>query len=252
MKLNFRRSGDGEPLIILHGLFGSLDNWQTISKKFAENFTVYLVDQRNHGHSPHSDEMNYFAMADDLAELMESENISKANLLGHSMGGKTILFFAQNYAEKIKKMIVADMGMKRYPPHHDVIFNALLSADLEKLKTRKEVEDHVEQYISDPAVVAFLLKNLYWKEKDQLAWRMNLQVLYREIDEILTSVPDKEITSPTLFIRGGKSNYITDDDMEKIRQQVPQAAFVTIEKAGHWIHAEAPREFYEAVMNFLR
>jgi esterase len=146
---------------------------------------------------------------------------------------------------------VADMGMKRYPPHHNTIFEALLSADLDQLKTRKAVEEHVKGYIHDISVVQFLLKNLYWSDKEQLAWRMNLHVLHREIDEILAAVPPGTISAPTLFIRGGKSNYILEEDYETIRTQIPDVKFLTIENAGHWIHAEAPKEFFEAVMNFL-
>ena len=251
MKLHFRKYGVGEPLIILHGLFGSSDNWQTLGKKFAEKFTVYLVDQRNHGHSPHADDMNYSVMSDDLLELMQDEQISKAHLLGHSMGGKTVMQFATQHEDKINKLIVADIGPKEYPSHHDIVFKALFAVDLEHTKTRGEAESVIRSIIDDTGTVQFILKNLYWTENNQLQWRFNLNVLHENIHEILKSVPVSEINVPTLFIRGAKSNYILDDDFDGIYSQFKNAEIKTIENAGHWVHAEKPLEFYQIVAAFL-
>lgn len=251
MKLHFRTIGEGKPLIILHGLFGSSDNWQTLAKVFTDHHKVYLVDQRNHGHSGFSDEMDYDVMADDLKELIITEQIHKPDIIGHSMGGKTVLFFAQRYPELIDRMIIVDMGLKKYPPHHDLIFEALLSVDLDKIKSRKEAEEIMKMKITDFSVMQFLLKNLYWSEKEKLDWRFNLQVLYREIEQILAAVPAGKINVPTLFIRGEKSNYILESDYESIREQIPDVQFITIKNVGHWVHAEAPKEFADVVKNYL-
>jgi pimeloyl-ACP methyl ester carboxylesterase len=239
-------------MIILHGLFGTSDNWQTHAKLFAQNHVVYLIDQRNHGHSPHTDEMDYYAMADDVKEIFDEEKISNAILMGHSMGGKTAMFFAQEHAHLIDKLIVVDMGIKKYPPHHQLIFEALMAVDLDKVKTRKEVETIVSSYFQDQTIIQFLLKNLYWTDREQLAWRMNLQVLYRDIENILVAIPNKVCNLPTLFLRGGKSNYVLDEDWDDIKHHFPQATLQTIEKAGHWVHAEAPKEFYEAINEFIK
>jgi esterase len=251
MKLHYRILGEGEPVLILHGLFGSSDNWQTLSKTIAEKYRVILIDQRNHGHSHHSDEMNYDLMVDDLMEMIRDENLSGIRLMGHSMGGKTAMFFAQRYPELLKQLIVVDMGLKKYPPHHQIIFEAMLSVDLKTVKSRKEVEETLRSYIQEPSVIQFLLKNLYWSDKEQLAWRFNLHVLYREIDEILAAVPPGRIDVQSLFIRGERSNYILDSDFEKIEEQFPNSSVKTIPNAGHWVHAEAPQLFLSTVMEFL-
>lgn len=252
MKLHFKTIGEGKPFIILHGLFGSADNWQTLAKTIAGEFKVYLVDQRNHGHSPHDQEMNYFTMAEDLQQLLREEGIEKANIMGHSMGGKTAMYFALQYPEFLEKLIVVDMGTKKYPPHHQLIFDALLSVDLDRVSMRKEVEEHLRKSIHDNSVIQFLLKNLYWSEKEKLDWRFNLHVLFREIDAILESVPSGKVETETLFIRGEKSNYILNTDFQSIKDQFPNSSIETIPGAGHWVHAEAPVPFLNAVMRFLR
>lgn len=251
MNLHYRILGSGQPLIILHGLFGSADNWQTLAKGFAEKFKVVLVDQRNHGHAPHTDEMNYDVMADDLYELFQKENLKNAIVMGHSMGGKTAMWFAQKHEELLDKLIVVDMGLKKYPPHHQIIFNALLSLDLNLVKTRKEAEVHLRKTITDAGVLQFLLKNLYWSEREQLDWRFNLPILYREIDAILEAVPSGRVNVDTLFIRGEKSNYILESDYETIKKQFPRSEIKTVMGAGHWVHAEKPKEFFEVVGRFI-
>lgn len=251
MKLHFKTLGEGEPVIILHGLFGSADNWQTLAKTIAERFKIYLVDQRNHGHSPHAEEMSYPIMADDLKAMMDDEGLDKAIVVGHSMGGKTAIHFAANYPDRLKKLVVVDMGVKRYPPHHQIIFNALLGVNLDQVKTRKEVETHLREHILDASVVQFLLKNLYWSERERLDWRFNLPVLHRDIDLILDEAPTDRMTVPTLFIRGEKSNYILESDFEALHDQFLQSEIVTIPGAGHWVHAEAPQQFLHELMRFI-
>ncbi len=250
MKLHFRKIGEGQPFLILHGLFGSADNWQTLARAIGEKFAVYLIDQRNHGHSPHSDEMDYPSMAADLHALITDEKLENPILCGHSMGGKTAMYYTHLYPGIAEKLIVVDMGLKAYPPHHQRIFEALLSTDLDKMSSRREVEAHIRTYIEEPAVIQFLLKNLYWQDKEQLAWRMNIPVLYRETEAILEAVPADSIDIPALFIRGGKSNYILESDFPAIQKQYPRAEIVTLEEAGHWVHAEAPEAFLREVVDF--
>ncbi|MDQ3191316.1 MAG: alpha/beta fold hydrolase [Bacteroidota bacterium] len=254
MKLNFKKSGTGQPLIILHGLFGSLDNWQTLGKQFAVKFTVFLVDQRNHGQSPHSDKWNYQVMADDLDEFITMENIKDPIVVGHSMGGKTAMLHAVQNPKKIKKLIVADMAPRQYEPHHEQILAALNAVDFDKISSRKEAEDILAEYINDFGTKQFLLKNLYWKdvENKKLSWRFNLEAISNNIEDVGKAIPqDKPAKNlPVLFIRGGKSNYVTERDNDSIKKIFPTAEIKTIENAGHWLHAEAPEEFYQMVIEF--
>ncbi len=250
MKLFYKKYGEGQPMIIVHGLFGMLDNWQTLGKKFAENFEVFLIDQRNHGHSPHSDIMNYQAMADDLHEFILDHNLSDVILLGHSMGGKTVMTYATEHPEFIDKLIVVDIAPKQYPMHHQQILAGLNSIDLGKIKNRREADEQLKKYIDNVSIRQFLLKNLYWIEKGKLAWRFNLPVIERNMNDILAATPQIRVETPTLFIRGEKSGYITEDDYQDIYNQFVNSEIETIYGVGHWVHAENPLEFYNLVMEF--
>ena len=251
MKLNFKKSGEGKPLVILHGLFGSSDNWGSLGKKFAENNLVYLVDLRNHGRSPHSKEMSYELMADDLLELIEDENINSPIILGHSMGGKAALLFAEKYPKYLDKLIVADIGLKAYPMHHDDILKALNSVNLQGISSRNEAQQYIQVHIENLGIQQFLLKNLYWIEKGKLAWRMNLKVIAKNIGEILVKINIHKNPINTLFIRGEMSNYILKEDFGKILESFPNGEVKTIPKVGHWLHAENPTEFYKIVRKFI-
>lgn len=252
MKLNYKKLGEnGPPLIILHGLFGSLDNWQTMGKQLAENYQVYLVDQRNHGKSPHSIEFNYDLMVEDLAELVDDLNLKDIYLMGHSMGGKTAIGFAAEYETLVKKLIVIDISHKQYPRHHDQILKGINHLDLQSLKTRGEANDAMEKIIEDPSVRQFLLKNLYWIEKGRLDWRMNVPVLTNEIDKIIEEVYFGTIDTPTLMIRGALSNYVLESDYPLLHQKFSHLEIYTIENAGHWVHAEAPEMLYNKIRTFL-
>ena len=252
MKLHYRKYGEGQPLIILHGLFGSSDNWQTLGKKFAENFEVYLVDQRNHGHSPKSDEFNYQLLSDDLYNLIRDLELENIILVGHSMGGKTVMTFAQKYPEFIEKLIVVDIGPKAYPMHHNIILEGLNSLDLSIIKSRGQADKQLSIFIEDNGVKQFLLKNLFWVEKGQLGWRINIPVLEDKMPNIIAAIPDKIVETHTLFIRGEKSNYIAEDDFQNIYDQFPNSEIETIYDAGHWVHAENPFSFYNMVIDFSR
>lgn len=250
MKLFHRILGEGQPLLILHGLFGHSDNWQTHAKKLAEYYQVILIDQRNHGHSDWSDAFSYDLLAEDLHELITDLGLQKIILLGHSMGGKTVMRYAQLYPEEIEKLIVVDMGVKAYPPHHTDILEGLSKVDLTVVKSRSEVEAILLPYVPVDGTRQFLMKNLYWKEKTQLAWRMNVPVLEREMEAILAAVPSDEVMIQTLFIRGALSRYITDEDIPELEDQFPDSDVITVPNAGHWVHAEAPEAFVNAVLEF--
>ena len=203
MKLFFKKTGEGKPLIILHGLFGQSDNWSTLSKNFSKNgFCCYLVDQRNHGRSPHSEDFTYEIMAEDLLELMNDEKIDSADIIGHSMGGKTAMFFALKHADRINKMIVADMAPKYYAPHHQAIFSALKSIDTSSLTSRKEAEEKLRNALNDESTIQFLLKNLYWNDEKKLAWRFGFLEIEKNSEEIGKALPpDSVINVPVLFLR---------------------------------------------------
>lgn len=253
MKLNYKKLGEGNPLVILHGLFGSLDNWMSLAKKLSESREVWLVDQRNHGQSEHSPEHTYTAMADDLATFLAEHKIERPTLLGHSMGGKTVMEFAMQHSALIDKLIVVDIAPTKYKVHHQQIIDGLLSIDLQTIESRKEAEQILAQTINEFGVRQFLLKNLYWKEKENLAWRFNLKVLADSILPISEwNISKGESNVLTLFIKGSKSKYIEEEHLERIEKKFPKYKLLTIENAGHWVHAEAPAEFLKAVDSFMK
>lgn len=251
MKLFYRETGSGIPLVILHGLFGMADNWHTLAKKYGAHFRTFTLDQRNHGQSEHAQDFNYFLMAEDLKNWMNEQNLTSAHIMGHSMGGKTAMFFARAYPEKVDKLIVSDIAPRYYPVHHQTILDALFSIDLSQLTSRKEAEQHLESRISDWGTRQFLLKNLHWKD-EKLAWRFNLTGISENIEEVGKELPEDFIfEKETLFVRGGNSTYIADSDIEDIHTRFPKAQLVTIENSGHWIHAEKPEEYLKITLDFL-
>jgi esterase len=255
MKLAFREFGSGQPLIILHGLFGQSDNWNTLAKRFGENgFHVFTLDQRNHGLSPHSEEWTYEAMANDLKEFIEDHQLKDPILLGHSMGGKTVMFFELKYPGITKKIIVADIAPRAYESHHDSVLKALNAVDFSSIKTRKEAEAVMNEYIPDFGTKQFLLKNIFWKDNanNVIDWRFNLKVIDRDYSNIGVEVPNGSSDGETLFIRGEKSDYITEKDLPDIEKHFPNYKLITIKDSGHWIHAEKPNEFFEEVMKFIK
>ena len=254
MKLFFKKTGEGRPLIILHGLFGLSDNWATLAKGFSENdFSVYTVDLRNHGRSPHEDSFNYDLMSEDLLALLNEENIEKADFIGHSMGGKVLMFFSKKYFSRINSMIVVDIAPRFYPQHHQLIVFALQSIDTNSLTNRKEAEEILRTALHDEAMIHFLLKNLYWKDKDKLDWRFYLKGIVKNMEEVGQAFhSDQPIQVPALFIRGGNSCYINDSDENEIIKIYPLARIQTIAGAGHWVHAEQPQEFLQVCLEFLK
>ncbi len=258
MNLNFKELGETNAhqgsLIILHGLFGMLDNWITLGKKFAEHYHVYLLDLRNHGRSEWDEEFSYEVMALDLYEFIRNQSIPHPLfLLGHSMGGKVAMQFTADYPTLLNKLVVVDIAPRAYPVHHGTILEALNSIDLPTLTSRSQAEEIMARYGLDTSTRQFLMKNLYRTEEGIFAWRMNLEVLSAKIDKVGEKLHYQQaIHKPTLFIGGGKSNYIQEIDYAEIKQIFPHSTIQIIKDAGHWVHAEKPEQFYEVVMNFLR
>lgn len=250
MKLFHKELGTGQPLVILHGLFGFSDNWQTHANKLSEYFRVILVDLRNHGRSEWSDDFSYEIMANDVMELCQALNLEDIILVGHSMGGKVAMHFAKDHEDLLDKLVIVDMGIKAYPMHHQHILAGIHNVQLTNIKSRREAEKQLSQHIDSEGIKQFLLKNLYWKEKGVLSWRMNVNVLEAEMENILSALPEMECHVPTLFIRGGESAYVLDEDIEEIEQHFIDTKIVTIEHAGHWVHAESPDKFQEALLSF--
>lgn len=252
MKLNFRTLGSGDPLIIMHGVFGSSDNWQTLGKVFAEKFKVYLVDLRNHGNSPHSSEFDYEVMVKDIIELMDDEGIHQSHILGHSMGGKVAMNLATQYPQRINQLIVVDIAPKHYPPHHQQIFEGFHSVDLAHLQNRKEADEQMAQVISNFGVRQFILKNLDRRKDGTFAWKLNLEAIEKAIEKVGAGMEDHvSFDGSSQFIAGGKSDYITKEDHALIHSYFPNAQIETINDAGHWVHAEKPQELCKMVIEFL-
>jgi pimeloyl-ACP methyl ester carboxylesterase len=255
MKLFYRKSGTGRPLIILHGLFGISDNWAGLAKMWSEHFTVYAVDLRNHGQSPHHTEWNYSVMAEDIIELMGEEKLSDVVLLGHSMGGKVGMRLAIDYPTALSKLVVVDIAPRQSLPNNSEVVNALNQVDLNKINSRKDAEAILRPLLHDEGTIQFLLKNLYWKQGEDAAkrldWRFNLEVISKKLEEVYAAtIPENVCETKTLFIRGGKSPYILPEDEAYIGQTFPDSSVQTVQDAGHWVHADRPQEVFELVMKF--
>ena len=253
MKLHFKKFGSGTPLIILHGVFGSSDNWKTLANHLMITFEVYLVDQRNHGLSPHSDDLNYQVMTDDLKELLHNEQIEKCCLLGHSMGGKTAMNFAVQYPEKIMKLIIVDIAPKRYPPHHQNILQGVHSLKINEINTRKEADDLLSTTINNSGIRQFILKNLSRNPEGLFYWKINWKAIEDNIQAIGAPLLSHDLfTGEVLFIRGAQSDYILNEDEPLLKKHFPNAVLMTIQKAGHWVHAEQPAQLLALINQFIK
>jgi pimeloyl-ACP methyl ester carboxylesterase len=252
--LHSRIIGDKTPLVVLHGFLGSGDNWKSLGNKFAANgYQVHLIDQRNHGRSFWSEEFNYRALVDDLKTYCKEHHLKEIILLGHSMGGKAAMLFAVSYPELVKKLIVADIGPKFYPQHHQTILGALSELNFQKLNTRNAAEEVLAKEIKNFGVRQFLMKNLYWVKKGELGLRINLKVLKEKIEEVGVALPqDACFAKATLFLKGSNSDYIEDRDETLIKKHFPEAKIQTIANAGHWLHAENSSDFYTYVIDFCK
>jgi len=251
MKLFFRELGQGKPIIILHGLFGSSDNWLTQAKLFAPLYKVFSVDLRNHGQSPHSDDFDYASMVGDLNEFMQDQKISDPVIIGHSMGGKTAMNFALAHADKISKLIVVDISPRAYNLEHYTIVEGLKSIPIDKLSSRNEADEILSQSVPEGDVRQFLLKNLQRKNAGGFSWKINLPVIANKLSNVGVDLKFRgQFEKPTLFIRGAKSKYVRDEDWKRITEIFPAAQLETM-NTGHWVQAEKPQEFAELVMQWL-
>ncbi len=267
MKLFFRKYGNGPTIIIVHGLYGASDNWAGIAKKLSNHFEVYALDQRNHGRSPHSPEHSYNQMKNDLLDFMDDQQIQTSILLGHSMGGKTVIHFATSYPERVNGLIVIDIAPKSYlieskvgqrSIDHKTIIEALKRIDLKKVKTRADADLQLKQDIHSEKVRQFLLKNLHRNKDLSFSWSLNLTALEHNLSDILEGIDQKRFEKgnlvtgfPVLFIRGANSPYIQDDDIPLIKKIFPVADLVTIKDAGHWLHVEQPELLVETINKFF-
>lgn len=257
MDLSFRKFGNGTPLIILHGLYGSGENWLTIGKKLAEYFEVYLIDQRNHGNSPHDNAHNYQAMADDLLQFFETHKIDKANIIGHSMGGKTAIFFTQFFSEKINKLIIVDISPRSYTnteesKEHYKILESLQKINFKICKNYNDIDKQLSSSLKDNRLRSFLLKNIKREGKGCFSWKINIPVLIKELPSIFVGINENQIIeNQTLFIKGALSNHIPENDFALIKKIFKNSEIKIINSAGHWAHAEQPKEFLKIVMGFL-
>lgn len=255
MNLHYKETGSGKPLVILHGLFGMSDNFVSIASELGKEFHVFIADQRNHGRTGHSPVFSYEAMSDDLLEFLDQHELEKAHLLGHSMGGKTVMQFAFDYPERVDRLIVADISpaARTSSDQHQSLIDIMLSLDLPKYDSRVQVAHTLEDKVPSYRLRQFLLKNIYWKDRSSLRWRLNLEVIRDNLHEVFRAItPSGTFDKPTLFLRGEKSDYIQEKDEKLIREMFTNVTFEIITGGTHWLHADNPEDFMEAILKFLK
>ncbi|MBE0640164.1 MAG: alpha/beta fold hydrolase [Bacteroidales bacterium] len=255
MELFFRHYGKGQPMIILHGVFGVSDNWVTFAREMAGNYEIFIPDQRNHGQSPHDPTLNYFALCADLQEFIEHHHIENPIIIGHSMGGKVAMRFALENPEMTKALIVADISMRTYQRRyrHLEMIDAMMGVDFNQAESREEIEAQLKPMIKDDRVRLFAMKNLYRRQRGQFAWRLNLEAINLNMDEIFEGITsDRLYEKSALFIRGSESDYVKYEDFDQIYRNFQKADIKTIENAGHWLHVDQPEAFKKIVTEFLQ
>ncbi|WP_438970506.1 alpha/beta fold hydrolase [Methylophaga sp.] len=252
MKLHYQQLGEGQPLLIIHGLFGSLDNWRSMARYFSKFFKVISLDLRNHGQSPHSDEQSFHSMAEDVESLCQSLDIDNAHVLGHSLGGKVAMQFAAMYPQRVDKLVIVDISPRQYFSEHTPMMDAMMALDMSQYASRTDIDTALADSITDKTVRQFLLMNLH-SDESGFKWRINLPALKNNYQQLMAPVCEKVILDmPSLFVYGEISEYVSSDDRELIEQHFMQAEFISIAKAGHWVHAEKPQQFKQVVEDFLR
>ncbi|RUO25900.1 alpha/beta hydrolase [Aliidiomarina minuta] len=251
MQLNYESSGSGTPVILIHGLFGDLDNLKSISRSLSDDYQVINIDVRNHGQSPHCDDMDYADMADDVIAITKELDLDKFHLLGHSMGGKIAMEIALRHPSQVRSLVIADIAPVAYDARHTEIIDALCAIDVESLENRQEADKELAKTINEKGVRQFLLKNLR-KDGDNWFWRFNLAALKANYEKLIGApTSEGQYNGPVLFIRGEKSDYVQQSHRDEIAPRFPRATAETIEGAGHWLHAEKPTEFNRLVADFI-
>ena len=248
-----RTYGEGIPLIIIHGLFGMSDNWNTLGKKFAENFNVHIVDLRNHGRSFHSDDISYDLMAEDIEKYIEYFGLNKPILLGHSLGGKVAMNLCFRNSSKYSKLVVADIAPRVYSiDYHKNILQILSSISLKEFSSRSQIDLALSSEIKEFSVRQFLMKNLYRDQNKEFSWRFNIKTLNEKISNISgAEFMQQNIEIPALFLKGELSNYINQEDELLISKYFVNSKIKSILNSGHWVHAEQPGQFYKSVFEFI-
>ncbi len=251
--LHYTQSGDGEPLIILHGLFGSSKNWQSLTNVFAEHFEVYTLDLRNHGRSFHHRDIDYRLMAEDVYRLLRHLDIDQCNVIGHSMGGKIAMLLALEQATRVSRLVVADISPVPYAHDHLHLIDPILSLELDRHQSRSSIDQALQVDIPEPSLRAFLMQNLF-RDGEHWRWRVNWPAIKQNLDKITGFAelpPDWQIECPTLFLRGEKSDYIGQSEEKLIKAHFYSVQIKTLANAGHWLHAEQPRAFAQMTLDFL-
>lgn len=254
MKLNFKTFGEGEPIVFLHGLFGMLDNWNSFGKKVADaGNMVFLVDQRDHGRSPHTQDFSYELLAEDMYQFLTDQWLHRSVIVGHSMGGKVAMKFADMYPDMVEKLVVIDIAPRKYKGGHEHIFKALRGIDPGTYDDRQAIQDALAEDIHEPAVLHFLMKNISRKKEGGFEYKMNLPLLYDNYGKLMDELDlEHENQMPALFISGGQSNYVRAEDHAYILAHFPMAGFDVIPEAGHWVHADQPDQLFNKLMQFIQ
>lgn len=266
--LNYRKTGKGSPFVILHGLYGSSDNWISIARMLEERFTIFIPDLRNHGKSPHTPTHTYQDMVDDLVRFFKDHHLEKAIVLGHSMGGKLAMMFASEYPELVTGLIVADIAPKNYNSEtrpfktvlqHEMILGLMEELNLVAVKSRKEIDYFLSDKLKEITLRQFLLKNIHRNKEGDFEWKINVPILKYALSSITSEVnsdwfADRKpiLNYPVTFLRGLDSDYISDQDFISIREIYPEARLIDIPDAGHWLHAEQPEKFIAAVLSAIQ
>ncbi|NVJ98345.1 MAG: alpha/beta fold hydrolase [Alphaproteobacteria bacterium] len=251
MELFYRTKGEGEPLLMLHGLFGSADNLGGLVRALESEFRMVMVDHRNHGRSPHATTNSYPEMAEDIFDVMDREGIDRAHVFGHSMGGKVAMQMAQLGPDRIGRLVVGDISPVSYDRHHDRILEGMQAVADAAPQDRAGAEEILSPFVEEPDVLSFLLTN--WRRGDggDWRWRLNLDAIRGDYNAIISGIEGEGVDTPTLFLRGGLSDYVLADHRNTILKLFPNATVRTVEGTGHWLHAEKPDLVARLISRFL-
>lgn len=252
MSLNYKQAGEGEALLLIHGLFGSLENLGALARNLSQQFCVYSLDLPNHGRSPHTDSTSLPLLAESIEAFMDELGLEKVNILGHSLGGKTAMELAMRNPERINKLVVLDIAPVQYSAHHEDVFAALLAIKPQELKNRQQAEAVFKQYLTEPALISFLMKNLQRDQQGNFSWRINLPVLHRDYNKMLMGNSAGKFAGPLMFIKGEFSDYIQEAHRPEIQKRFSNVHLKVVGGTAHWLHAEKPLLVSNIALRFLK